>query len=235
MKAFTAFQIIITLGICPIVFTANAQADTSNKVIHAKQAVTDDTAQSNLEAAKAFANIFSSIHDMRANFKQRTLPQNGGKTEISTGTMTIKRPSYFRWQVEQPYPQLIISDTKKVWLYDKELEQVTIQKITNQTNITPAMIFSSSGQSIDKNFVVSQKQLPKSNQLEFILKPKKKDGLFGSFRVIFNKEILDTMFVIDAMGGETKITFSKVLTNKGVSDTLFKFEIPKGVDVIRDE
>ena len=54
--------------------------------------------------------------------------------------MMIARPGKFRWQIEQPYSQLLVGDGEKVWMHDPELRQVTVRKVGAALGGSPAAL-----------------------------------------------------------------------------------------------
>ena len=126
----------------------------------------------------------------------------------------------------------MISDGKKVTLWDPDLEQVTIKKLDERLNQTPALLLSGDVSKIDQSFDVTSK--PSGEVLEFMLKPKTKDTLFDSLRLSFRNGKINDMQLIDSVGQRTNILFSGVKVNEDIPASTFKFVVPKGADVIQE-
>jgi len=126
----------------------------------------------------------------------------------------------------------MISDGKKVTLWDPDLEQVTIRKLDERLSQTPALLLSGDVSKIDQSFDVTSK--PSGELLEFILKPKTKDTLFDSLRLSFRNGKINDMQLIDSVGQRTNILFSGVKVNEDIPASTFKFVVPKGADVIQE-
>jgi outer membrane lipoprotein carrier protein len=128
--------------------------------------------------------------------------------------------------------QLLVSDGQKVWLYDPDLEQVTIQKLDQRLTQTPALLLSGDVSKIEDSFTITYKQ--SGNVTDFVLKPKTSDTLFDSLRLSFRSNVINDMQLIDSVGQRTNILFFNVKMNEPVNASEFVFEIPKGADVIQE-
>jgi outer membrane lipoprotein carrier protein len=183
-------------------------------------------------AADDLAKILSNLQSMRAHFSQQVLDGKGHTMQQSSGTFALKRPGKFRWETEQPVKQLLIADGTKIWVYDKELQQVTIQAQDNQGGNSPAMLLSGSIPALKKNFQVSFLQKPAATGSWFLLRPKNKDAMFQSVELNFIDDKLQGMRLIDNLGQASVLQFSNVINNPVLPLNLFQFKAPKGVDVI---
>ncbi len=121
---------------------------------------------------------------------------------------------------------------RKVTLWDPDLEQATIKKLDPRLNQTPALLLSGDVSKINDSFEITSKQT--SNVIEFTLKPKSKDTLFDSLHLSFGNGVINNMRLIDSVGQRTDILFSGVKANEPVPASTFKFDIPKGADVIQE-
>ena len=145
--------------------------------------------------------------------------------------MWIERPNRFRWDYEIPFKQHIIGDGKQIWVYDEELEQVTVRQMKGALGYTPAILLAGSGKLTD-NFTI--KKLKKQGKLEWMeMIPKKNDGGFEDIRLGFEGNLLRQLEMVDGFGQTTRITMSNNRENYKIRDSLFRFTPPKGVDVIR--
>nr|WP_314485280.1 outer membrane lipoprotein chaperone LolA [uncultured Pseudomonas sp.] len=169
---------------------------------------------------------------IEANFSQLTLDAGGTSLQETSGKMTVKRPGLFYWHTNAPQEQVVVSDGKNVTLWDPDLEQATVKKLDVRLNQTPALLLSGDVSKISQSFdIVSRQQ---GDVMDFTLKPKTKDTLFDSLRVSFRKGLINDMQLIDSVGQRTNILFNGVKANQAVADSTFKFDIPKGADVIKE-
>ncbi len=172
------------------------------------------------------------VHSLKADFTQVVLDANLQQVRKSKGTLAIKRPDRFRWDYATPNKEIIVADGKRVWIYDVELQQVTVKPLSGTLAASPAVLLSGSND-VDKSFTV--KDLGESNGLEWVgLTPKTQDTDFDNVKLGFKGAAIAVMELKDALGNLTRITFSHLILNPAIPDSLFQFTPPAGADVIGD-
>lgn len=169
---------------------------------------------------------------LQARFSQLTLDGSGTQLQETKGEMTLQRPGLFNWHTDAPQEQLMVSDGKKVSLYDPDLQQVTIKTLDQRLTQTPALLLSGDVSKISQSFDITAKEA--GNIIDFVLKPKTKDTLFDSLRLSFRGGLINDMQLIDGVGQRTNILFTGVKANEAVPASKFKFDVPKGADVIQE-
>lgn len=185
-------------------------------------------------AAEQLKVILANLHSMQAHFSQTVYDGNGRIIQQSSGSMTLQRPGLFRWETQQPSRQLLIADGHRLWFYDMELEQVTVQKQHAINQNSPALLLSGSDTQLTQDFVVTELNATQRNEQVFRLVPKENAGLFQSLQLAFiNKQLL-SMQLMDSLGQMTRINFNKVRLNQSLSPRLFHFVVPPGVDVVKE-
>jgi outer membrane lipoprotein carrier protein len=190
-------------------------------------AMADDEA-----AVQRLSELLSQAQTITARFSQLTLDGGGTQLQETAGELALKRPGLFRWHTDAPMEQLLVSNGEKVWLYDPDLQQVTIQALDQRLTHTPALLLSGDVSKIRENFEISFNE--GGNVVDFTLKPKSKDTLFDSLRLSFRNNVLNDMQLIDSIGQRTNILFLNVKMNEPQADSQFTFEIPPGADVIQE-
>ncbi|MBD9501108.1 outer membrane lipoprotein chaperone LolA [Pseudomonas sp. BGr12] len=183
-------------------------------------------------AAQRLSGMLTKAQTMTARFSQLTLDGSGTRLQETAGTLGLKRPGLFRWHTDAPNEQLLISNGEKIWLYDPDLEQVTIQKLDQRLTQTPALLLSGDVSKIGQSFDITAKD--GGNVVDFTLKPKSKDTLFDSLRISFRSGVVNDMQLIDSVGQRTNILFFDVKMNEAMDAKQFVFDVPKGVDVIQE-
>ncbi|MDX1514760.1 MAG: outer membrane lipoprotein chaperone LolA [Gammaproteobacteria bacterium] len=179
---------------------------------------------------EALDNFLSDLRTLESEFHQTLYDENLKKLEESRGLLFLERPNRFRWDYRQPNAQLIVSDGDKVWLYDRELAQVTVRKIDDALGATPALVLSSR-EPLEKNFEVSD--LGSDQDLIWVgLKPRHKEASFAHIRLGFADGELRRMELTDNFGQLTKLEFSNMIRNAPIISDAFRFSPPAGVDVI---
>jgi outer membrane lipoprotein carrier protein len=184
---------------------------------------------SNVQAdpLQEFLDDFKSLE---ANFVQTLLNENGEELEKTTGTLLLQQPGKFHWSYEIPYTQKIISNGDVLWIFDEDLEQLTIREMGNAINQTPAGIILGNN-SIKEHFI--QADIGVIEGFDWIeLTPKDLEAQYKNIRIGFDNTKLGMMIIVDNLGQTTRIDFSDVKKNTELSSTVFEFETPENVDVI---
>jgi len=176
--------------------------------------------------------LLEKSHTLTARFSQLTLDGSGTQLQETAGEMALQRPGLFNWHTDAPQEQLMVSDGKKVSLWDPDLEQVTIKNLDQRLTQTPALLLSGDVSKISQSFDISAKEA--GDVIDFVLKPKTRDTLFDSLRLSFRKGMINDMQLIDSVGQRTNILFMNVKANEPIAASKFKFDIPKGADVIQE-
>ena len=186
------------------------------------------------DALDRMRGFLESTKTLRADFTQTVLPKNGRKPQFSSGSMALSRPHKFRWQIEKPYPQLIVGDGEKVWLYDPELRQVTVKKQGAALAGSPAALLAGEGiVALQKHF--SLVNLGAKEGLEWLeATPKSTDSGFERVRIGFAGSELRSMELVDSFGQSTSLVFERIERNPSLSATTFRFVPPAGADVLGD-
>ncbi|MCQ4299361.1 outer membrane lipoprotein chaperone LolA [Pseudomonas songnenensis] len=183
-------------------------------------------------STKRLTGLLNQAETLTGRFSQLSLDGSGTQLQETSGELALKRPGQFRWHTDAPMEQLLVSNGKKVWLYDPDLEQVTIQELDQRLTHTPALLLSGDVSTISENFEVFHKEA--GEVVDFTLKPKAKDTLFDNLRLSFRNGVINDMQLIDSVGQRTNILFMGVKMNQPLKADLFTFEIPEGADVISE-
>ncbi len=180
--------------------------------------------------------FLESTKTLRAGFTQIVVAKNGTRPQQSSGVMIFSRPGKFRWQIEKPYSQLLVSDGEKVWIYDPDLRQVTVKKVGNALGGTPAALLAgeSGGKStLEKSFTL--REAGEREGLEWVeAVPKSQESGFEKLRLGFAGNDLKAMELFDNFGQTTSLYFSNLERNLVVAASLLSFKPPAGVDVISE-
>src|SRR3990167_7297198 len=124
-------------------------------------------------AVARFPHLLSQAQTLTARFSQLTLDGSGTQLQETAGELSLKRPGLFRWHTDEPQEQLLVSNGQQVWLYDPDLQQVTIQKLDQRQTHTPALLLSGDVSEIRQNFDITYKEA--GDVVDFNLKPKGND------------------------------------------------------------
>ena len=166
----------------------------------------------------------------KASFTQTVTSVDGAKKKTSSGQFEFVRPNRFRFAYAKPFEQHIVADGQKVWLYDVDLNQVTVRPIAQALGATPAALLA--GTTLDKEFDL--KAAPAAEGFEWVqATPKVKDGPIQSLRVGFKGKDLAALDIVDAFGQRSALRFTALEQNVKLADEQFHFTPPKGADVIQ--
>ncbi len=165
-----------------------------------------------------------------ADFSQTVSDKNGRVTQQASGRMAFARPGKFRWDYSKPYEQVIVGDGVKLWLYDADLEQVTVKTLGDVIAGTPAALLAGDN-AIEKYFVL--KNAGEADGLEWLeATPKNKDTSFERIRMGFKGDTLVQMELFDFFGQRTTLKLSRMVRNPAIPSSRFTFTPPKGADII---
>ncbi len=165
----------------------------------------------------------------RAAFTQTVTSPDGARSKTSSGSFEFARPDRFRFVYRKPFEQRIVADGRKVWLYDVDLNQVTVRTMSQALGATPAALLA--GGAPDKDFELSA--APSADGLDWVqARPRVGDGSTPAMRIGFRGQTLAALELVDAFGQRSLLRFSEVATNVALADELFRFTVPAGADVI---
>jgi outer membrane lipoprotein carrier protein len=182
------------------------------------------------EATGHLKNFMNGTQSAQAQFSQVVTSGDGKSTQQASGSLYFSRPGKFRWVYNTPYKQLLVGDGRKFWIYDEDLNQVTVKKLDQAIGSTPAALLAGNNQ-IEKAF--NLKNQGSQNGLEWLeAKPKSSESTFESIKMGFKGDVLAEMQLKDNFGQLTVIQFKNMQRNPELSANLFKFSPPKGADII---
>ena len=192
--------------------------------------ISANSAAAALERFKAFA---SGTQAARADFEQ-TVRDRGGKTlQRAKGRFVFQRPGKFRWVYDKPVDQLIVGDGERVWIHDRDLNQVTVRKLSRALGSTPAALLAGSAD-VEKAFELSDAGT--RDGLEWLeAKPKEREAGFERVRMGFGENGIQAMELVDHFGQTTVLRFSGLVRNPKVDAAEFRFTPPKDADVLGEK
>jgi outer membrane lipoprotein carrier protein len=181
-------------------------------------------------AGDLVSDWFSGLESIHADFTQTVVDSAGEQVQDSQGEVWIQRPGRFRWDYRTPYRQLIVSDGKKLWTYDEDLEQATVKDLDAALGSTPAMLLSAYRPLSE---VMSWEADGEADGYTwFLLHPRTEDASVESVRIGFDGRQLKRIDVVDGFGNHTRIRFSGMQRNDRLDSGLFHLQLPEGTDII---
>lgn len=187
----------------------------------------------------ALQQFVQNVDRLSAKFEQVQKDEDGKVLQTSAGRLWIARPASagttgrFRWSYETPYPQLMVCDGQTLWMYDPDLDQVTKRPAGESLQGTPAQLLTDRA-ALEKHFKVEPAGKDgAATRVKLI--PRNPDSDFKAIELWLAKGVPQRMRFLDPLGGSSDITFSEVDTSAPVDASLFRFEVPKGAEVVEAE
>ncbi len=186
------------------------------------------------DAVDTLRAFVKDVQVARGQFTQSVTSPDGKKSRTSQGSLEFQRPNRFRFAYTTPTEQLIVGDGKQVWLFDADLNQVTVRPMSQALGATPAALLA--GGNLDKDFVL--KAAPSTGQgadaTEWVdAQPRHKDGQFQSVKVGFKQGQLAVLEILDSFGQRSRLNFTQFEPRANVAATRFQFTPPAGADVLK--
>ncbi|WP_020654944.1 outer membrane lipoprotein chaperone LolA [Massilia niastensis] len=183
-------------------------------------------------ALDQFKTFVSGTKAAKGEFTQQQLGKgkNGKAAPVSSGTFLFARPGKFIWTYQKPYEQLLQADGEQLYIYDKDLNQVTIKKLGNALGSSPAAILFGSN-NLEQNFTLSE--AGEREGLEWLnAVPKAKDTTFEQISIGLRGGVPVAMELKDTFGQTSVLKFTSFQRNPQLAAQQFKFDVPKGADVV---
>jgi outer membrane lipoprotein carrier protein len=177
-------------------------------------------------------SLLQATNSLRAEVDQLLIDQDGRELQETRAVLSMQKPSNFRWEITQPYTELMVTDGKTVWRYEPDLEQVSIQEFDGDLDRTPIMLLNGSADDIKATFTVIAANIDNGKQMRFVLEPKQPDSLFERMSLTFTGEELSEMQFEDSLGQKTSLSFHNIQRNLPLGADQFRFTPPQGVDLI---
>jgi outer membrane lipoprotein carrier protein len=186
-------------------------------------------------ALDQFKTFVASTKSARGDFTQKLIKNVDGKEKVSqpaSGTFLFARPGKFIWTYQKPYEQVLQADGDQLYVYDKDLNQVTVRKLGDALGSSPAAILFGSND-LEKNFTLSDAGA--RDGLEWLKAvPKTRDTSFEQILIGLKNGAPEAMELKDNFGQTSVLAFKKFEKNPALNATSFKFVMPKGADVINN-
>jgi len=172
------------------------------------------------------------LESLHTRFDQQIINADGLVEEKSSGQLWIAHPNRFRWEYGGDFPELVVADGEKVWLYDEMLEQVTIRQQSSLTADSPLTLLTDLSQ-LDVQFDV--RELGGDSGMKLLeLRAHNPESQFERILLGLVDDKVLLMAMEDAFGLRTEIRFKDIKRNPPLNEELFQFTPPEGVDVIGD-
>lgn len=187
-------------------------------------------AEVNEQGLSRLRNYLDNFQSMRAEFRQEVINRDLELIERASGTVVLQKPGRFVWHYDQPYERVIMADGKKVWLYEADLEQVTVRPLDAGLGETPASLLTGTADVLDHFEYVDTSIV---DDLEWIqIKPRSPESDFASIILAFDGDMLVQIALLDRLDQRTRLYLSNIERPAKLAADEFVFDVPDGVDVI---
>ena len=188
----------------------------------------------------ALRELLAPMREYAAEFEQLVVDGRGRVVQTATGSMRLQRPGRFRWEVVEPYSQLIVTDGTTVYVFDADLEQVTVQPLDETLQGTPARLLIGSMDALEATFAVVREETA-----SFTLHPRDEEAQYRWIHLEFalppgvadeatSGALLVGIVIVDHLDQETRVVFRNPTLRPPPAAGVFDFRIPDDVDVIGD-
>ncbi len=190
----------------------------------------------------ALRELIAPMREYAAQFEQVVVDGRGRALQTASGTMRLQRPGRFRWEVVEPYSQLVVTDGTTVYVFDADLAQVTVQPLDETLQGTPARLLIGSMDALESAFTVVRE-----DDNVFTLHPRDEEALYQRIQLAFAPQPADRgdeiakpgallvgIVIVDHLDQETRVAFRNPTLHPAPAPGLFDFQIPDDVDVIGD-
>lgn len=185
------------------------------------------------DAIESLKAKLDDMHSLSGKFEQTMRDKSGEVVQKSSGEFHLLRPDYFLWQSEAPYEQTVLGTPEKVWVYDPDLEQVTIQARTPEQKNNPASLLTGDVEQIRETFEVSESAVKGTTTYQ--LTPLTQESSYKRIEFVFADESLERLAFVDRLEQTTHIHFTQLQLNPDLKKSFFTFTPPEGTDIIVDE
>lgn len=171
---------------------------------------------------------FFSVNSLEGRFVQETRDEDGRLLERSEGTLALQRPNRFHWHYQTPFEQDLLADGERLWVYDRDLEQISVRPLDEVLGSGPALMLSGEFQTLEEQFDLTE------DDGWIRLAPRDAGWEVSEVRLQMEAGLPKRVLVKDGLGQTNELVLEGVRENVGFGRDRFRFEIPEGVDVIGD-
>lgn len=175
--------------------------------------------------------------DFEADFFQEAHLKAMGMVDTAKGHLYLGKPGMMRWHYKSPEEYFIIADGETVWIYRPDENQVMVGRAATYFGSEKGADFLSKPGELPKAFIMEMatKELQERDHHVLKLVPKKELPDLTELYLFISKESFDIKKAIscNAFGDRTVMRFDNYKFERGLSSSLFFFEIPKGTDVVQ--
>lgn len=184
-------------------------------------------------AIERFKTFLRTTQSASATFEQKVYDRNRKLVQEAGGRFVFLRPGRFRWTYATPTEQVIVGDGERVWIHDRDLNQVTVRRLSTALGSTPAALLAGAGD-IEAAFALSE--AGERDGLEWLeARPRESEAGFERIQLGFGASGVQAMELTDHFGQTTVLRFRDLVRNPKLDAAEFRFQPPPGTDVLGDK
>jgi outer membrane lipoprotein carrier protein len=183
-------------------------------------------------AVAALREFLAQTKSARGEFTQQVTRGSAQAAPPSSGTFVFERPGKFRWIYAKPYEQVLVADGERLYLYDRDLNQVTVKKMSAALPASPASILFG-GNEFERDFVIAEAGT-RDGIAWLTATPRARDSQFERIEIGFRDGAPAAMVLADSFGQVSRLVFSRFERNPRLEAQLFRFVPPAGADVLEE-
>ena len=156
-------------------------------------------------------------------------------TDTASGRLLVQYPGKMRWEYETPDPMLFVTDGSMLWMYQPQERQVTVGQADEVLGGSQGASFLSDIRLLRKQFRIELDPNGSEQWARLKLTPRENTYDIASITLTISRATYDVIEVLTFNQYEdvTRIVFRDIVFQKSFPDSLFRFEIPEGVDVLQ--
>ena len=181
------------------------------------------------EAAAQLSAILEATRTLQADVEVLTLDQDGREIQESSARLVMQKPDHFYWEITSPYAELMLTNGQRIWRYEPDLEQVTVDYFDDDVSRTPVLLLNGNADDIASNYTISSSGMNDSTS-RFLLCPKSTDSLFERLSLTFAGTALQEMQFEDSLGQKTSLTFTGLEANQDIDPETFVFDMDQAMN-----
>lgn len=185
------------------------------------------------DGGQALSEQLARLRGLSANFEQRITAADGHPLQTSAGVLQLAKPGRIYWVAEPPYEQTVVADGSNIWVYDPDLEQVTVKALHRQLDNSPAALLVGDAEQVLKEFRVCTFEEGETSRI--LLRPLSTDSVYTEVELDFAAGAPSAIRMVDSLGQRTLVELRDVELNPVLDPAIFHFVPPPGVDVFRDD
>ena len=179
------------------------------------------------------------LESLRGRFAQRLESRGLGRARVETGKFAIRKPGSMRWEYEKPEKKLAVTDGETTWLHLPEDNEVHVGRYPTGGGAAASSLLAGRLR-LDEDFVARRLTAEESGPqgvagaMVIHLTPANPQEEFEALLLAVDPKSLQVrrLTVLDALGGRMTFEFFDLEENAVLDDSLFRFEMPRGVEVI---